>query len=311
MGEYSFRKVAVIGAGPVGCVVAAHFARGGYEVTVCDVVEELARATKDPGIRVKGAIELEQAVSKYVTSVEELADDPPEVMFVAVKVTVLPLIGSAIQGVYKPGMAVVSWQNGIDTERVLAESIGPACIIRGVVNMGCNLVGPAQVNTGFHHPPHFLQELAPESRPAAEAVATALNEVGLSTERTHEIVNMVWRKSILNAAMSPVCAVTGMTMWTAYRDPLINETIDTLLKEAIQVARANEIHLGWDFYTYAHNYLGNAGDHKPSMLIDVEKKRRTEIDFLNGKIVEYGQRVSLPTPSHGTLRSLVKAREVN
>ena len=74
---------------------------------------------------------------------------------------------------------------------------------------------------------------------------------------------------------------------------------------------ANEINLGWDFYTYAHDYLGHAGDHKPSMLVDVEQKRRTEIDFLNGKIVEYGQRVNIPTPSHGTIRSLVKARELN
>jgi 2-dehydropantoate 2-reductase len=311
MAEFKFRKVAVIGAGPVGCVAAAHFAKGGYEVTICDVVEELAKATTDPGIRVEGAIEINHPVTKYVTSVDDLALDPPEVIFVAVKVTVLPLIGSAIQSFHKPGMAVVSWQNGVDTERVLAESIGPGCIIRGVVNMGCNLAAPGHVKTGFHHPPHYVQELAPESRAAAEAIAAALTEVGLPTERTDELNDMVWRKSILNAAMSAVCAVTGMTMSKAYRDPLLHGTIDTLLKEGIQVARANEIHLGWDFYNYAHHYLGNAGDHKPSMLVDVEKKRRTEIDFLNGKIVEYGERVGIPTPSHGTIRSLVKARELN
>jgi 2-dehydropantoate 2-reductase len=311
MDEFTFHKVAVIGAGPVGCIVAAHFAKGGYEVTVCDVAEELAKATVDPGIRVDGAIEIEQPVTRYVTSIDDLADDPPDVIFVAVKVTALPLIGSAIQSFHTPDMPVVSWQNGIDAERVLAESIGSSSLVRGVVNWGCNLAGPAQIHTGFHHPPRFVQELDGNSRPAAVAIAAALSEVGLPTERTEEIVNMVWRKSILNAAMSPVCAVTGMTMSRAYRDPLINGTIDTLLKEGIQVARANEIHLGWDFYTYAHDYLGHAGNHKPSMLIDVEKKRRTEVDFLNGKIVEYGARVSMPTPSHGTIRSLVKARELN
>ncbi len=310
MAEFTFKRVAVVGAGPVGCVVAAHLAKGGYQVTMCDVVEELAKATVDPGINVVGAIKLEQAVQTCVTSVDDLAREAPDVIFVAVKVTVLPLIGSAIQSFHRPGMVVVSWQNGVDTERVLAESVGEESVVRGVVNMGCNLAGPGHVKTGFHHPPHFVQELAPSNRAAAEGLATALTGVGLPTERTDTLNDMVWRKSILNAAMSPVCAVTGMTMSKAYQDPLLHGTIDTLLKEGIQVARANEIHLGWDYYTYAHHYLGNAGDHKPSMLVDVEKKRRTEIDFLNGKIVEYGERVGIPTPSHGTIRSLVKAREL-
>jgi 2-dehydropantoate 2-reductase len=109
--------------------------------------------------------------------------------------------------------------------------------------------------------------------------------------------------------MNPVCAVTGMTMAQAMNDPIVFQIIDALIKEGVKVARANEISLGWDFYPYCMEYMKGGGDHKPSMLIDIEMKRRTEIDFMNGKLVEYGEQSGTETPYNITLRALVKALE--
>ena len=67
--------------------------------------------------------------------------------------------------------------------------------------------------------------------------------------------------------------------------------------------------LGWDFYPHAIEYMGNAGDHKPSMLMDIEANRRTEIDYINGKFVDYGEQTGVPTPYNNTLRALVKGLE--
>ena len=113
----------------------------------------------------------------------------------------------------------------------------------------------------------------------------------------------------MNACMNPVCAVTGLTMSRAMGDPIVFQIVDALVKECIRVARANEIDLGWDFYTHAMEYMGNAGDHKPSMLMDIEANRRTEIDFINGKFVEYGARTGTLTPYNHTLSALVKGLE--
>ena len=120
---------------------------------------------------------------------------------------------------------------------------------------------------------------------------------------------MVWRKSIMNASTNPVCAVTGMTMNQVMNDPIVLQVIDSLVKECVKVARANEIALGRDFYPYGMEYMGKVGDHKPSMLMDIEMQRRTEIDFLNGKFIEYGERAGIETPHNITLRALVKALE--
>jgi 2-dehydropantoate 2-reductase len=307
--EFHPQSFAVVGAGPVGCIVAAFLAKGGYDVTLCDVIPELTKPALNPGIIIEGAENLQQVVKRICTNIDELADIKPEVIFITVKANALPLIASAIEDFCQEGMYVVSWQNGIDTELELAKALGEKPIMRAVVNYGCGLLGPAHVRMPFHHPPHYIQELDPESKSAAVVVAESLTNCGLTTDRTDRIISMVWRKSIMNACMNPVCAVTGLTMAQTMNDPIVFQIVEALAKECIKVARANEIDLGWNYYSKAIEYMRNAGDHKPSMLIDIENKRITEIDFINGKFVEYGEQAGIETPYNNTLRSLVKGLE--
>jgi 2-dehydropantoate 2-reductase len=307
--DFNPQSFAVVGAGPVGCIVAAFLSKAGYTVTLCDVLPDLLAPARKEGIIIEGAETIQQTVAKTCTSIDDLADDLPEVIFIAVKANATPLIASAIEGFIKKGTYVVSWQNGIDTELELSRFLGKPPVMRAVVNYGCGLIKPGHVRMPFHHPPHFIQELDPESGRAAEAIATALSNSDLPTENTQNIVSKVWRKGILNACMNPVCAVTGLTMARAMKDPIVFEIVDALIKECVKVARANEISLGWDFYPYAINYMSNAGDHKPSMLMDIENKRRTEVDFINGKFIEYGLQAGMETPYNKTIRSLVKAIE--
>lgn len=303
------RSFAVIGAGPVGCIVAAFLGKGGYDVTLCDVIPALIEPAISPGILIEGAENLQQSVTRVCTQIDELADHSPDVIIVTVKANVLPLISSAIEGFYREGMYVVSWQNGIDTELEIAKVLGRKPVMRAVVNYGCGLIKPGHVRMPFHHPPHYLQEMDPDSKPAAIAIAEALSTTGLLTRHTDSIISMVWRKGILNACMNPVCAVTGLTMAQAMGDPIVFQIVDSLVKECVKVARANEVNLGWDFYPGAIEYMRKAGDHKPSMLMDIENKRRTEIDYMNGKFIAYGAQAGIETPYNIMIRSLVKAIE--
>lgn len=307
--SYQPKKFAVIGAGPVGAVVAAFLARGGYEVTLCDVVSALLEPTLDPGIILEGSDNFQAGVSRITTRVDDLAKDPPDVVIVTVKATALPLIASALEGFAGEGRYVVSWQNGIDTERVLSNTLGAASVMRAVVNYGCTLLKPGHVHMAFHQRPHYLQELDPRSREAALGICSVLTECGLDTHHTGNIRNMVWSKAVNNSSMNPICAVTGKTMFDVINDPILLNLVDSLLKEGVAVARANEFILGPDFYPDTISYIKNAGHHKPSMLQDIEARRITEVDFINGKIIEYGVRAGMPTPYNTALRSLVKALE--
>ena len=307
--DFRPQSFAVIGAGPVGCIVAAFLAKGGYEVILCDVVPDLLKPALDPGITIEGAENIRQKVAKTCATIDELAAHDPDVIFITVKAHALPLIASAIEGFYHDGMYIVSWQNGIDTEMELAKILGKAPVMRAVVNYGCGLVGPAHVRMPFHHPPHYIQELDSVSRHEAIVVVETLKHCGLPTDHTNQIVSMVWRKTVMNASMNPVCAVTGLTMSRVMNDPIVYQIVDALVKECLTVTRANEISLGWDYYPHAMEYMRNAGDHKPSMLMDIEAGRRTEIDFMNGKFVAYGKQAGIETPYNRTMWALVKGLE--
>ncbi len=307
--SYKPKKFAVVGAGPVGCIVAAFLAKGGFDVTLCDVQTSLLEPALNPGISLTGADNFQASVSKTTTRIDQLAADPPDVVIVTVKATALPIITSALEGIIAEGRYVISWQNGIDTELVLAERLGKEHVMRAVVNYGCVLEGPAQVRLAFHHRPHYLQELTPKSREAAIGICNALTACGLDTHHTNQIRNMVWSKTVNNSCMNAVCAVTGKTMFEVINDPIVFGLVNALLKEGVKVARANELMLGPDYFTDCLDYIKDAGHHKPSMLQDIEAKRPTEIDYINGKIIEYGERAGIPTPYNTTLRSLVKALE--
>jgi 2-dehydropantoate 2-reductase len=109
--------------------------------------------------------------------------------------------------------------------------------------------------------------------------------------------------------MNPLCAITGRTMVELTLDPILFNLLDALIKEGVAVARANEFSVGSDFYPYCINYLKTAGNHRPSMLQDIDAGRRTEIDYINGKIVEYGLQAGVATPYNSMVRGLVKALE--
>ena len=191
--DFNPREFAVIGAGPVGCIVAAFLANGGYNVTLCDVVPDLLQPALDRGIIIEGAENISQKVTRTCTTVDEIAKYDPDVIFITVKANALPLIASAIEGFYREGMYIVSWQNGIDTELELAGILGRGPVMRSVVNYGCGLKGPAHVNMPFHHPPHYIQELDPASRGEAIIIAETLKKCGLTTNHTDLIISMVWK----------------------------------------------------------------------------------------------------------------------
>jgi len=303
------KKIAVIGAGPVGCVLAAGFSQAGYEVTLCDVVESLLAPARDPGIYVQGELTMHGKVARTITSINELANEPPDLIFVSVKATALPLISSAIESFHQPGTYVISWQNGIDTELILAEHLGAKWVLRAAVNFGVMLPEAGRVQMAFHHPPHWLQELDSESRAEAQVICELLSKAGLPTNHATRLVDQVWQKSILNAALGPICAVSGKTMSQAMHDPFLREMTENLLKEGIRIARANELNLGWNYFHDSVRYLATAGDHKPSMLVDLENNRRTEIEYINSKIVAYGDMAGVDAPYNKMIIALVKALE--
>ena len=136
-----------------------------------------------------------------------------------------------------------------------------------------------------------------------------MNTVDLITEVPEDIVDHVWQKAILNASLSAVCAITRKTMKEVMDFPMTLDLVEGIIDESVVIAEKEKIDLGKKFRRYSIRYLKNAGHHRPSMLVDLENGDRTEIDQLNGKIVDYGRKHYLPTPLNQSVTALVHLLE--
>ena len=143
----------------------------------------------------------------------------------------------------------------------------------------------------------------------AATIAERLSSAGLTTEVPDDIRHYIWEKAILNAALAPVCAVTRLTMKQVMENARGLELVSSILDESIGIASAVGIEFPDDFRQFCMKYLKGGGDHRPSMAVDLENGLPTEIDYLNGRIAQYGEKHELPAPVNKTITALVHLLE--
>ncbi len=304
--------VAVIGLGPVGSILAAHLAHSGADVVVQDAMPHIRQKVKQDGITISGITQLSAKIEKVAESIPRLAEFDPEIVFIVTKACYLKDVLPEIKRIYNSELKVVSFQNGLGNEQVIAEQLGAETTYRVVINYAGNLVNVGHAAMNWFQPPNYVGALHKGQYTVDETtkkIAGMLSAAGLKTEETPNIKNDVWEKTILNAALCSICALTGQTMKEAMEYPHSRKLAIQVLDEGLNVARADGCNFDSEALTRFTAYLEKGGAHKPSMLIDVEKKRPTEVDFMSGAIARYGEKYNVPTPVNSTLTRLLKTIE--
>ena len=299
----------IVGVGPVGSILAGHLAKHGRKVVLVDILKDHLDTIKAKGLTVSGFAQFNVKISDICYTIPELAKHKVEAVFIAVKASILPRILKELKSAVAPGTYVISFQNGLDTELPIAKEFGDARTLRCVVNYAGNMKGDGHVDMTFFNKPNYIGAVSSASDEYARGLADILTSVDLETKFTDTIRKYTWEKTILNAGMLALCAVTKQTMKDAFDFEPTHQLVEGLVKEGIEVAKADGYDYGPDFLGFCMNYFGKAGRHKPSMLVDLENQRSTEIDFINGRIVEYGGKFGIPTPYNLTVTSIVKALE--
>jgi len=306
------KTIGIIGLGPVGSILATHLARGGVNVVVEDIAPELLVRIRKDGLTVSGIRALSARVDKVAGSLTELAEFKPEIVFVATKACFLKSVLTELKPVCTPKMKVVSFQNGLDNECLVADTLGIETAYRVVVNYAGNLVGPGDARMNWFQPPNYVgafQKGLYTTDETTKYIADMMTTCGLATEEVSGIKEHVWEKAILNSALCSVCALTGQTMKEAMKFEFSRSLAVKVLEEGLAVARADGYDFGDNAVDRFTSYLEKGGTHKPSMLVDVENKRMTEVDFLSGAIARYGERYGIPTPVNDILTKLLKSLE--
>jgi 2-dehydropantoate 2-reductase len=300
-------RICVVGCGAVGSLFAANLAQlDDVDVWAYDVSQAHVDAINKDGLKLSGAGE----VLGRLRATSDPRELPPcDFGIVATKAMRTGAAVAAVAHAFQDG-AVASVQNGIGNEEAIAEHVPR--VIRGTTFPAGKILGPGRVQWDVKGD----TTLGPfEPRPASlaevERLAEACTRAGMPTQAVADARGPQWRKVIFNAATNPVGALTGLTHGRVCEDPALRGLVSVLVDEGKAVAAAQGIVLDSD----PEELIDHAArpdvayGHKASMLQDVEARRETEIDYLNGGLVRFGREVGVPTPANQAIWALVKGLE--
>jgi 2-dehydropantoate 2-reductase len=208
--------------------------------------------------------------------------------------------------------AVASVQNGIGNEEAIAEHVER--VIRGTTFPAGRILEPGHVQWDVKGDTTLGPfEPQPASRDAIERLADACTRAGMPTAAVQDARGAQWRKVIFNAATNPVGALTGLTHGRVCEDPALRRLVSGLVDEGKAVATAQGIELDADPEALIDHAARPdvAYDHKASMLQDVEARRPTEVDWLNGGVSRFGREHGVPTPLNDAIWALVGGLEAS
>ncbi|MGI8886547.1 MAG: ketopantoate reductase family protein [Gaiellaceae bacterium] len=300
-------KVCAVGCGAVGSLFAANLAQlENVEVWAYDLDRAHVDAINANGLRLIGAGDVLGPV-RATTDPSEL----PACDFGIVATKAMHTDGAvaATAHAFADG-AVASVQNGVGNEEVIARHVSR--VIRGTTFPAGKILSPGVVQWDVKGDT-TLGPFEPSAASAAEIeqLADACTRGGMPTQAVADARPAQWRKVVFNAATNPVGALTGLTHGRVCERADLRALVSALVDEGKAVAAAQGITLDAD----PEELIDHAArpdvayDHKASMLQDVEARRRTEIDYLNGGIARFGRELGVPTPLNNALTALVKALE--
>jgi 2-dehydropantoate 2-reductase len=302
-------KVCIVGCGAVGSLFAANLARlDDVEVWAFDVSQAHVDAINAHGLRLTGAGDV-VGHPRATTDPDELP--PCNFGIVATKGMHTDGAVAATARAFTNG-AVASVQNGVGNEEVVARYVPR--VIRGTTFPAGKVLEPGVVQWDVKGDTTFGPfEPQPASAGEIEALADACTRAGMPTTAVADARPAQWRKVIFNSATNPVGALTRLTHGRVCERPDLRALVSALVDEGKAVAAAQGITLDAD----PEELIDHAAkpdvayDHKASMLQDVEARRATEIDFLNGGIGRVGRELGVPTPLNDAITSLIKGLEAS
>jgi 2-dehydropantoate 2-reductase len=298
-------RVCMVGCGAVGGLFAAHLAQHGeVEVWAYDLDAEHVAAMNEHGLRLSGVGDVHGRL--------RATSDPTELPacefgIVATKAMHTSAALQATAAAFADG-AVCSVQNGVGNEEDIAEHVPR--VMRGTTFPAGRVLAPGHISWDtagdtwigpFEPRPATMQEV--------ETLADLLTRAGMPTKAMADARGAQWTKLIFNAASNPIGALTGLTHGRVCEVPELRRLVGGLIAEGVAVAEAQGIVLDSDPDALIDHAAEVAYEHRASMLQDVEARRRTEVDALNGGIMRFGREHGVPTPLNEAIWALVHGLE--
>jgi 2-dehydropantoate 2-reductase len=299
-------RIAIFGCGAMGSIYAGLLASAGHDVIGIDRNKAHVDAINASGLRVLGASgDRCVAIQAYT--------DPPDVevdlLVIAVKAAHVGEASAASVLVKSTG-SILTIQNGLGSADIVADIFGSERLVVGVAQgFGASLQAPGI----SHHNDMKAIRMGGYTQGNSERLNSVVNTFqasGFDTQAVDNIEVVQWEKLICNAAYSGPCALTGLTVGEVLDDPIVGPVSRAAAIEAWEVARKRRIPIAVDDpVAYVQDFAERMRAAKPSVLLDIEAGRRSEIDFINGAVEREAVRVDSVAPVNATITALVRSLE--
>ena len=303
-----FDNICIVGTGAIGGAFGGFLSDAGHEVTFIEKNEDIIDEIKENGLSISGVKEIH--LKNVTIAPPERITQKPDLILLAVKAysleeavkSTLPIIG---ENTY-----VVCLQNGLGISEVIRKYVNEEQVIEGVVWFPATMVKPGYIKILTFYEQSILGGRSYRSQEYAKKLALLLTSAGIPTKAVDNISNEVWRKAIPVIACNSINAITRTKFGIISEIPELKESLFAVAKESLKIARAEGIELDEEYLRKSMlSALEKGYEHKTSMLLDLVNNSKTEIDFLNGKIIELGKKHNIQTPLNLLIYGVIKALE--
>lgn len=306
-------KICVLGAGALGCAIGGVLTEAGHEVWLVNRGQAHVNAMREQGLRMRDAGVDRIVPVRATTDCQEIAavSGPMELIIVLVKSFHTREVMTSARPIVGDHTLVMSLQNGLGHEDVLAEVVGRARVLAGKTYTGGVMLAPGHIMVGTEGKETLIGELDGSLSERVQRIAAVFNGAGLITTVSQNILGTMWDKLLVNVATGALSAITRLPYGALYQVPEVEACAIAAVAETIAVAQASGIQLQTTDprAPWVKAAAGLPYEFKASMLQSLEKGSVTEIDFVNGAVVCQGAKCGVPTPVNQALVACVKGIE--
>lgn len=303
-------KIAIYGTGAMGAVYAGMFCEAGHEVWAIDPWVAHIEAIRDTGLKLEGASGNRRIEGlRAVTDFSEVG--AADLIVIATKAAGVGVAAQAIAPQMTPDTLVLTIQNGLGAAERIATFMQTDNVLLGVADgFGASLKGPGHAH---HNAMNLIRigEIAGGQSDRTEALAALWRSAGFKAQAFDDIQQLIWEKFLCNVTFSAACTVFDMTVGELQAHPERWAIALGAMQEAYEIAKAKQINLTFeDPVAYVTAFGARMPDARPSMLLDHQAGRRSELDAINGQVPVLGRALGIPTPFNDTLVAVLHQREM-
>lgn len=300
-------KIVIVGPGAMGCLISAFLAKIKEEVWLLDKNKTRAEYIAKNGIKVEGISGNWKAGVSATSDIGQIKS--ADIVLICTKSYDTKEAVKSVSAIVKQGALVLTLQNGVGNVEIIADEVGDDRVIGGVSNLGATLLGDGHVRhagkgetiIGMSH-----GKIPPIMRDIREA----FNKAGLETRISKDIDSLIWSKLIINVGINALTAITRLNNGRLTEFEGTHSILKDAVTEAVKVAKRKRIKLIYDDpLSKVESVCEATATNVSSMLQDILRQKRTEIDFINGVIVRQGKSIGIATPVNEILVNLVKTVE--